>query len=407
MRKIFSWMLYDWASSAVPTLHTTFVFSVYFTTLVMPENGTVAWSFMVAISALITAIMAPVLGHLADRNGRLIPPLFMTTLIAGGAVMGLWFVLPDPAYALLGLGLSALIIITTEIGFVYYNGLLPHLARTTDLGRLSSFGWGLGYIGAMIALVLVLCIFILPDPPYFGLDKAQGEPVRAVMLFTGFWFVVFALPVMIFSPDIPHRTKTGRFRDSMMDPIKTIWSTPFMFRFLLARMAYSDGLITLFAFGGIYAAKVFAFQPKEILLFAISLNISAGIGAIFSTPIYTRWGSLWVIKLSLICLFILGWICVLTSVPAIFWTASIILGLFIGPCQAAGRVWIAEHAPKTEVTGLFGFLALSGKLTSFVGPLFYGWLVYATDSERSGMLVVLALFLLGYLLLPPTQTKQS
>jgi UMF1 family MFS transporter len=173
-----------------------------------------------------------------------------------------------------------------------------------------------------------------------------------------------------------------------------------MMRFLIARMAYNDGLITLFAFGGIYAAKVFGFTQQDILIFAIGLNITAGIGAIIGGPLTDRWGAIYIIRTSLICLFLLGLVCLMTHSLTIFWVASLCLGFFIGPCQAAGRVWVSHLAPPENRASLFGFLALSGKLTSFVGPVLYGWIILVTGLERAGMVVVLGLFAIGFFLLP-------
>ena len=178
-----------------------------------------------------------------------------------------------------------------------------------------------------------------------------------------------------------------------------------MKRFLLARMAFTDGLVTLFAFGGIYAAKVFAFSQTEILIFAIALNITAGIGAVLAGPLTDRLGPSSVLRLSLMCLTGLGLVAVLAPDRQIFWAAGLALGVFIGPCQSAARVWMARRVPPEHTTSLFGLFAFSGKVTSFVGPLCYGWLVLVTGNERSGMAVVIVLLITGYLLLPPRQTQ--
>jgi UMF1 family MFS transporter len=187
---------------------------------------------------------------------------------------------------------------------------------------------------------------------------------------------------------------------SLIQSGKLVLSIPNMMRFLIARMAYNDGLITLFAFGGIYAAKVFGFTQQDILIFAIGLNITAGIGAIIGGPLTDRWGAIYIIHTSLICLFLLGLVCLMTHSLTIFWVASLCLGFFIGPCQAAGRVWVSHLAPPENRASLFGFLALSGKLTSFVGPVLYGWIILVTGLERAGMVVVLGLFAIGFFLLP-------
>ena len=393
-------MLYDWASSVLPTLHTTFVFAVYFTTAVLPENGTFYWAMMTGIAALATGLLAPILGHLADLKGQIKRGLITATLTAALAIMGLWFVAPDPQFALLALGLSGLAIFFSELGFMFYNALLPRLADASITGRISGYGWGLGYIGAILALILVLAIFILPEPSLFGLSKAAAEPVRAAMIFAGLWLVIFSLPLFFTSFEEGPKKQAQPFMLSLIQSGKLVLSIPNMMRFLIARMAYNDGLITLFAFGGIYAAKVFGFTQQDILIFAIGLNITAGIGAIIGGPLTDRWGAIYIIRTSLICLFLLGLVCLMTHSLTIFWVASLCLGFFIGPCQAAGRVWVSHLAPPENRASLFGFLALSGKLTSFVGPVLYGWIILVTGLERAGMVVVLGLFAIGFFLLP-------
>jgi UMF1 family MFS transporter len=314
--------------------------------------------------------------------------------------MGLWFVAPDPQFAALALGLSGLAIFFSELGFMFYNALLPRLADASITGRISGYGWGLGYIGAILALILVLAIFILPEPSLFGLSKAAAEPVRAAMIFAGLWLVIFSLPLFFTSFEEGPKKQAQPFMLSLIQSGKLVLSIPNMMRFLIARMAYNDGLITLFAFGGIYAAKVFGFTQQDILIFAIGLNITAGIGAIIGGPLTDRWGAIYIIHTSLICLFLLGLVCLMTHSLTIFWVASLCLGFFIGPCQAAGRVWVSHLAPPENRASLFGFLALSGKLTSFVGPVLYGWIILVTGLERAGMVVVLGLFAIGFFLLP-------
>ena len=400
-----SWVLYDWASSPVPTLHATFVFSVYFTTVIAPENGSLYWAQMTALSAFLLAVAAPVMGRVADTKGVLKQGLIATTLAAALATAALWFIHPSPAFILPALLLSGLAIFLSEAAFLFYNGLLPSVADKQDYGRLSGLGWGTGYFGAIAALVLVLVLFILPDQPVTGTKNQLGGPVQLTMLFAGAWLVFFSLPLFIFAPRPPARPLSGSLWAQFLSSLKQAAAIPGMKRFLLARMAFTDGLVTLFAFGGIYAAKVFAFSQTEILIFAIALNITAGIGAVLAGPLTDRLGPSSVLRLSLMCLTGLGLVAVLAPDRQIFWAAGLALGVFIGPCQSAARVWIARRVPPEHTTSLFGLFAFSGKVTSFVGPLCYGWLVLATGNERSGMAVVIVLLITGYLLLPPRQTQ--
>tara|TARA_B110000971_G_scaffold218498_1_gene257422 strand:- start:533 stop:1093 length:561 start_codon:yes stop_codon:yes gene_type:complete len=163
----FSWMMFDWAYSPISALHTAFVFAVYFTTVVMPVGGSFAWSQMTAATALLIGITAPFIGRLADNTGQLKPFLFVCLLGASLATAGLWFVTPDTSAIWLALCLSSFSIFTIETAFIFYNAILSSLAQPHKQGQLSGTAWSLGYIGAILSLMLVLVFLILPDTPLF------------------------------------------------------------------------------------------------------------------------------------------------------------------------------------------------------------------------------------------------
>ncbi len=399
------WALYDWASSPVPTLHATFVFAVYFTTSIAPENGTFLWSQMTSLSALAIALISVFAGRFADSKGLIKHALTASLLIGSLAVMGLWYAEPDTSFIFFALALSALSIFMMEISFVFYNALLVHLVPKEQMGRLSGIAWGTGYVGAVVALGIALAVFILPETAPFGLDKQSAEHVRATMIFAGAWAILFSLPLFFFTPSPAPTPHKGAYLSQLKTALDEARAIPGMVRFLIARMAFNDGLVTLFALGGIFAAKVFGFTQTEILIFAISLNISAGIGAIGGGWADDRLGSLRTIRYSLIGLIIFGSIAILAPTKEIFWGATILLGLFVGPSQSASRSYVARRAPQDSKASLFGLYMVSGKATSFIGPMIYGWLVFATGIERAGMAIVIALTILGFLLLPKNEAK--
>ena len=396
----FGWALYDWASSPVPTLHATFVFAVYFTTSIAPENGTFLWSQMTSLSALAIAFASVFVGRFADSKGLIKHSLTLCVLIGSLSVMALWYATPDSSVILFALILSALSIFMMEISFVFYNALLVHLVSKEAMGRLSGIAWGTGYVGAVVALAIALAVFILPEEAPFGLDKDAAEHVRATMVFAGAWAILFSLPLFFFTPSPPPTPHKGGYLSQLKIAIQEARAIPDMVRFLIARMAFNDGLVTLFALGGIFAAKVFGFTQTEILIFAISLNVSAGIGAIGGGWADDKFGALPTIRYALIGLMIFGIIAILAPTKEIFWGATLLLGIFVGPSQSAARSYVARRAPEESKASLFGLYMVSGKATSFVGPMIYGWLVLATDNERAGMGVVVALILVGFILLP-------
>lgn len=399
-KPLIAWSLYDWASSPVPTLHATFIFSVFFTTAVMPEGGTAAWAWMTSATAFALAIAAPVFGRIADTTGASKKLLGLATAIGAIATASLWFIEPDVSFATAALMLSALSIFAMEVSFVFYNAMLPAVARPDGYGRASGLAWGLGYAGAILALVLVLVLFVLPDIPAFGIGTEGAANIRITMCFAALWLCIFAAPLFLVVHTPPPVASKKSFAQQFKASIAVAMKIPDMPRFLLARMLFADGLVTLFAFGGIYAAKVFGFSQTMVLVFAIVLNITAGIGAAVGGFADDRFGSTRVMRTSLIILALLGGIAILAPSQAVFWLAGAALGLFIGPVQSSARVYVAHKAPEEHRASMFGLMMLSGKATSFIGPLLYGVLITATGNERAGMIVVIVMIAAGYLVMP-------
>ena len=401
------WALYDWASSPVPTLHATFIFAVYFTTVIMPDGGSVVWAYMTGITAFTIALIAPLLGSYADSTGKF-KELIVLFIALGSVATGLlWFAQPNEAFISYSIILSAISIFFLESSFIFYNAILGKMIQRNHIGSLSGLAWGGGYIGSVIALIVVLVVFIMPDKILFTLDKSQSEHIRATMLFAASWAIIFSLPMMFYLPSFSQKNDKNSVISSLKTSIIEARKIPNLLRFLLARMAYNDGLITLFAFGGIYAAKVFSFSQFEIILFAIGLNISAGVGAIIGGFLDDNIGPIKTIKLALIGLFLCGLVAIITPYKMIFWIVGVGLGLFVGPVQSASRTYLSLTASDKHKGGLFGLYMVSGKLTSFVGPFLYGWLVMISGNERYGMAVVLLLIALGFLLLPSKDATRN
>jgi UMF1 family MFS transporter len=401
-----SWALYDWANQAFATLIHTFVFSVYFTRSVAQsvETGSAQWGTAVGLAGMVVAVVAPVLGATADQGGRRKPWIVLFTLLCVTATALMWFVEPAPNFVWLALVLITLATISSELSLVFYNSMLPRLASPDRLGRWSGWGWGTGYAGGLLCLIIALFIFIQPKGAWLGLQAGAGEHVRATTLFVAGWYLLFALPLFVFVPDLPSSGKT--LEESVQAGLHQLRQTfrqvrrqgPLV-RFLLAHMLYIDGLVTLFAFGGIYAAGTFGMSAEMVLVFGIALNVAAGIGAFAFAWLDDRIGSRMTILVSLIGLILAGTLVLLVDSQALFWTFALLLGIFVGPVQAAGRSLLAHMAPKELQSQMFGFFALSGKATAFIGPLVTGWITYWADSQRAGMATIIAFFAMGFLIM--------
>jgi UMF1 family MFS transporter len=400
-----AWCLYDWANSAYPTVITTFVFAAYFTQSVAidPIVGTSQWGWTMSISALMVALFGPLLGAIADHSGGRKPWLFFFTLIAAISAISLWFVTPEVSSTIRALILVGIGTFAFEIGMIFYNAMLPDLSPPEKIGRWSGWGWGFGYIGGLCCLTISLTAFVQPETPWFGLNKVVAEHLRATGPVVGFWMLIFAIPLFLFTPDQPKRLSLIA---SVQIGFKSIINTfkqgskhINIFRFLIARMFYTDGLNTLFAFGGIYAVGSFGFSFKDLILFGIGINITAGMGALCFAWIDDLIGSKQTILISTTALiFLSGSLLIIESVT-LFWSFGLGLGIFIGPAQSASRSFMAQLAPPNMRTEMFGLFALSGKATAFLGPALIALLTDVFTSQRAGMASILVFFILGAVLL--------
>jgi UMF1 family MFS transporter len=403
-----SWCLYDWANSAFPTIVTTFVFSVYFTRAVAedPVDGAVQWSHSVTAAALAVVLGAPALGAIADGLGRRKPWLLAFTALTVLGTLALWLVKPSPSYLLVGQVLYAAAATSFGFAMVFYDAMLRSIAPPGYIGRLSGWGWALGYAGGLASLVLALVFLVNADPPPFGLARESYEHVRATNVLAAVWFALFAIPIFLFTPDRP---STGAsVRDAVQTGLRSLATTMrhllanrTIARFLLAHMFYTNGLNTLFAFGGIYAAGTFQMSFAEVLIFGIALNVTAGVGAAGFAWVDDLIGSKKTVLIALSALSALGLALVLVEAKPVFFVLGCLLGIFVGPVQAAGRALMARLAPKELETQAFGLYELAGKVTVFVGPLLLGLATDFFRSQRVGMSTILLFFVAGIIILLP------
>ncbi len=401
-----AWSLYDWANSAFPTVVTTFVFATYFTQAVAetPELGTAQWSRAQSLAALGVAVLSPVLGAIADWGGRRKPWLAAFTVLCIGATSLLWFVLPGTGYATRALVLVAVATLSFELASVFYNAMLPDIAAKKKIGRWSGWGWGLGYAGGLCCLVLCLVGFIQTDTPWFGVGKAEAADVRATSLAVAVWFAVFALPLFFLVREKPARALPAA--SAVHEGLRALVQTVRQARrhrtialFLLAQMIYADGLVTLFAFGGIYAAGTFKMSLAEVIQFGILLNVTAGLGAACFARLDDRLGAKPVIVFALSGLLVFGGSVLIVESKMLFWVFGSLLGVFVGPAQAASRSMLARLAPPDMRAEMFGLFALSGKATAFLGPAVLGAATLYFNSQRAGMATILLFWLAGLALL--------
>jgi UMF1 family MFS transporter len=434
---VISWIFFDWAAQPYFTLITTFVFAPYFATHVAadPASGQSLWGFATAAAGLLIALMSPVLGAIADASGRRKPWIaaFGALLVIGASLM--WFGKPgDPSVIPLLLLAYGIATIGVEFATVFNNAMMPTLVPPERIGRLSGTGWAVGYVGGILSLILVLG-FLAADAesgrtlfglvPLFGLDPVSHQGDRITGPLSGIWFIVFVLPMFLLTPDYPARRRPREaLREGLAELRQTLRELPkhkSIAAFLLANMIYTDGLVSLFAFGGIYAAGTFGWNTIQIGSFGIILAIAGTFGGWLGGKLDDALGSKRVIAGSMLVLLtavvaILSvdretvlFVKVAAPVPGapLFSAAAerayLVLGCLIGaagaPLQAASRSLLIRLAPKDRIAQYFGLFALTGKVTSFVGPLLIGIITAATQSQKAGMAVLVIFFVAGLALL--------
>ncbi|MGJ4901847.1 MFS transporter [Bradyrhizobium sp. HKCCYLS2058] len=434
---VVSWILFDWAAQPYFTLITTFVFAPYFAAHVAPDaaSGQALWGFATAAAGIVIALLSPVFGAIADATGRRKPWIaaFGALLVIGASLM--WIGRPG-APELIPPLLAAYVIATIGVEFatVFNNAMMPTLVPPERIGRLSGTGWATGYVGGILSLIIVLG-FLAANPdsgrtlfgfkPLFGLDPVSHEGDRISGPLTGLWFIVFVLPMFLFTPDFPARHRLGAaVREGLGQLKQTLRSLPQqrdVALFLLANMIYTDGLVSLFAFGGIYAAGTFGWNTIQIGTFGIILAAAGTFGGWlggklddFLGPKRVIAGSMTLLLLAIVAILMVSrdsvlFIPVTPAVPGgpLFASlperAYLLLGCVIGACgaplQAASRSLLIRMVPKERVAQYFGLFALTGKVTSFIGPLLIGTITAVTASQKAGMAVLVLFFATGLLLL--------
>ena len=447
-RAQFSWALFDWANQPYFTLVTTFIFAPYFTSHVVGNaiRGQELWGYGQAVAGLCIALLSPVMGAMADASGPRKPWILSFQALCVLACAGLWLALPGASDRDLVqiLGLVVLASVGAEFATVFNNAMLPGLVAQARLGRLSGYAWALGYLGGLVSLGFVLGGFSLPEVPLFGLDKASHEHDRMVGPLSAIWMIVFILPLMLFTPDVPP-SGLGPVRAArqglgqLAGTLRSLRHYRNVMRFLIARMIYFDGLSAIFAFGGIYAAGIFGWSTTNLGVFGIILIIFAALGAMAGGWLDDRIGSKRTILLAVVGLFIatLGIVSITvdglgtdarqdtvlfffhyavappgegmftTLAEQIFLVFGIMVGMFGGPAQAASRTMVSRLVPVNKIGEFYGLYALSGKATAFIAPLAVALITGMMQSQRAGIASILVFLSVGLLLMLPVREERA
>jgi UMF1 family MFS transporter len=445
---IFGWSIFDWALNPYFILVNIFVFAPYFSAEVIGDKvqGQASWGYIQAIAGASIALLSPFFGSLADAAGPRKPGILIFSLLACTGMASLWYVMPGMEYPILQTAIGVVIAATClEFAIVYHNAMLPAIVSPKRMGFVSGLGIATGYLGAIFAFLVWLLLFGLPEVPALGLDKAAQEHNRLVGPLSALWFVVFALPFFLFTPDQP-RTGLSRMdaaKKGIAMVIGTLGKLPYyknIATYLVARMVYYDGQSAVFIFTGVYAAGIFDWPTTQIGIYGLLIIMAQVPSSLLGGWLDDKFGSKATI-IGAVSLFALGLLMLVgttetaaaffipvsmepleplsfigsalnaagfeTSAERAFLALGVLTGLFAGPSISSSRTMLARIAPPSMMAEFFGLYALCGKATSFMAPLTVAIVTSAMNSQRIGLASVLIFMVVGLGLMIFVREEQS
>lgn len=428
-RRIWGWWFFDWASQPYATLLMTFIFAPYVKDLL--GDGTAAqaaWGYGIGAAGIVIALLAPILGAIADKTGHRMPWIVLFSALYVGGAFGLWWANPADFNLVLILFFFGVGMVGLEFATIFTNALLPELGPRTALGRISGTGWAFGYVGGLIALIAMLTLFAEGDTgttligraPALGLDPAAREGTRFVGPFVAIWYALFMIPFFWWvrvprtPPTATVRTALAQALPDLRATLRRLPRTPSLLAYLASSMFYRDALNGMYVFGGIYAAGVLGWSVVDVGVFGILAVIAGALFSWLGGIADHRYGPKPVIVFCVLMLSTVAVGVIFVSREAVFGlsvapgsslpdVAFYVLGAIIGGAggalQTASRTMMVRQANPARMTESFGLYALTGKATSFLAPISIGIVTDVTGSQQMGITPLVVLFVLGLSLL--------
>ncbi|MFD1883708.1 MFS transporter [Paracoccus pacificus] len=444
-RRIWGWWLFDWASQPYATLLLTFIFSTYFSEIARihyvsqgldvmqaKANAQSLWGLGLTISGVIVAVLAPVLGAIADNTGRRLIWIWLFSALYVIGAAGLWWLAPQSPDLILTITMFGIGLIGMEFATIFTNAMLPSLGPEQEIGRISGNGFALGYVGGAVALLIMVGFFaesgtsgktLLGFDPLFGLNPETREGTRFVGPFTAIWYVVFMIPFFLWVREPAATGKRLRIGAAMTNLVRLIASLRHrtsLAAWLASSMLLRDALNGMYAFGGIYGAGVLGWTVVDVGRFGLVSVVAAAVVSWLGGHADRRWGPKPVIiacalALLVVCVILIGMgresifgiaVAQGSRLPdQIFYVCGCIIGGAGGAMQAAGRTMMARHTVPDRATEAFGLYALSGKATTFLAPMLITLATTLSGSQRVGISPLIVIFLFGLWLLLWVQPK--
>jgi UMF1 family MFS transporter len=421
-RVVLAWSLWDWGSASWNAVITSFVFGPYVVRGVVKDaepGGLSANTWLgisSAVAGLLIALIAPVTGQRSDAGGHRKRSLAIWTGLVVATMLAMFTVRNEPSYLWTALVLLATGAVFSEFAGVSYNAMLPQVSTPETVGRVSGFGWSMGYFGGIVLLLVCYVGFIAPDVGWFGVTSDGGLNIRAVALFSAAWFAIFALPVLFAVPETPpgpprRRVSFLRSYALLLADVKSLFARDRnSVWFLIASALYRDGLAAVFSFGAILAVSVYGMAQDTVLIFGIVANITAALGAVVLGRVEDVVGPKRIIMISLVGLVSTALILLFARGTTMFWIFGLILTLWVGPAQASSRSFLAQVAPAGREGEMFGLYATTGRAASFLAPGLFA-LFSGLFSDRIGIVGIALVLLAGALAMigvksPPRQPAE-
>lgn len=426
--QIIAWGLWDWGSAGFNTVILTFVFSVYLTSSVgkglctaaeLTADGScpaassqLGWA--IGIAGFFIAVLAPVTGQRADAGGHRRLSLGIFTFVTVASMLALYFVRSETSYLWWGLALLGIGSITIEFAGVSYNAMLRQISTPANIGRVSGFGWSMGYFGGIFLLLISYVGFIASDDDsatagLLGISKEGGLNIRLVAVLAAVWLALSAIPVLFKVPEVPRSEQgtrlgmVGAYR-ALFRHIATLYRTErHTVFFLVASALFRDGLAGVFTFGAVLAVSTYGFTSGGVLIFGVAANIISALGAVVLGLFDDRIGPKTVIVLSLVGMITAGTVLLFVSGSTMFWIFGLLLCVWVGPAQSSSRTFLARLAPPGREGELFGLYATTGRAVSFLAPALFALFVGVFNEERWGIVGILLVLLAGLLALLPVR----
>lgn len=403
-----AWCFYDFANSGFTTVVLTAIFNAYFVGVVAadldrshPGSATLSWTLGMAVANALILLSAPVLGAIADYSAS--KKRFLAISTAGCVTFTALLALVGPGDIALGLILVIIATLMFSAGENFIASFLPELATPETMGRLSSYGWTIGYIGGL--LTLGLCILYIQNAQATGASAADYVP--GTNLIVAIIFALAALPTLLFLKERAIANQRLNFRGYVRVGFARVGETlrharhyKDLFRFLGALTVYYCGINTVIVLAAVYAQEVMGFTTRDTLILILVVNVTAALGAFGFGRVQDRIGSKTCIALTLCVWIVAIFTAYLAQTETLFWTAANLIGIALGASQSAGRAMVGEFSPPSRSGEFFGLWGLAGKLAAIIGPLTYGSVNFIFNgNHRLAILSTLAFFIVGLLIL--------